>query len=100
MYVCVCNAVTEDDVRDCLAHGGSRSAKDVKAACGMLPGCGSCTKRLHAMVSEHRTASELVDALTGGPAPLELAPELPREVPVGDTPMIELERGSAPQTAA
>jgi bacterioferritin-associated ferredoxin len=73
MYVCVCNAVTESDVHGCLAHG-ARTARDVRAACGMQPGCGSCTKRLHAMVSQHRTASDLVDAMTGGPATPTLVP--------------------------
>ncbi|MFI0357748.1 bacterioferritin-associated ferredoxin [Actinomadura sp. 9N407] len=74
MYVCVCNAVTEDDVRGCMA-GGACSPKEVRAACGMKPGCGSCTKRLHALVSEYRTASDLVDAITGGPA----SPVMPAE---------------------
>ncbi|MFC6887336.1 MULTISPECIES: (2Fe-2S)-binding protein [Actinomadura] len=111
MYVCICNAVTEDDVRGCMAHGGCRTAKEVKAACGMSPGCGSCTRRLHAMVSEYRTASELVDALTGGPASLELAPAAPdledvpmgdglEDVPAGASLPTGVERGAAPPTAA
>lgn len=76
MYVCICNAVTEDDVHGCMASGCT-TAKDVKAACGFKPGCGSCTKRIHAMVSEYRTASELADALTGGPLPLAPVAETP-----------------------
>ncbi|WP_067491524.1 (2Fe-2S)-binding protein [Actinomadura hibisca] len=75
MYVCVCNAVTEDDVRGCMADGGCRTAKEVKAACGMKPGCGSCTKRLYGLVSEYRTASELVEALVGPPILPHAAPE-------------------------
>ncbi|WP_084219849.1 (2Fe-2S)-binding protein [Spirillospora albida] len=75
MYVCVCNAVTEDDVHGCMANGACTTAKEVKAACGWKPSCGSCTKRIHAMVSRFRTASELADALTGGPLPLAAAPE-------------------------
>ena len=100
MYVCVCNAVTENDVRGCMAEGGCRTTREVKAACGMKPGCGSCTKRLHAMVSEYRTASELVDALTGGPLPLEVVdpapgqPGTPRPEPVAELPI------TAEQTSA
>jgi bacterioferritin-associated ferredoxin len=75
MYVCICNAITEDDVHGCLSRGGCGSAKEVKAACGFKPGCGSCTKRLHAMVSEYRAAGELAGALTGGPAPLAAVPD-------------------------
>ncbi|WP_395110870.1 bacterioferritin-associated ferredoxin [Actinomadura sp. SCN-SB] len=55
MYVCICHAVTEDDVRGCMAAGVC-SAKEIKAACGMTPGCGSCTRRLYALISEHRAA--------------------------------------------
>jgi bacterioferritin-associated ferredoxin len=77
MYVCICNAITEDDVHGCLSRGGCGTAKEVKAACGFKPGCGSCTKRLHAMVSEYRTAGELADALTGGPLPLAAVPDAP-----------------------
>jgi bacterioferritin-associated ferredoxin len=113
MYVCVCNAVTEDDVRSCMASGLC-APKEVKAACGMKPGCGSCTKRLYALMSEIRTAGELVDAITGGPAspvmsadprdPLA-APPCVRQgpVPVAGTTLpvrTSAERGSASPTAA
>ncbi|MDL4814730.1 (2Fe-2S)-binding protein [Actinomadura opuntiae] len=111
MYVCVCNAITEDDVHGCLAGGGCGTAKEVKAACGFKPGCGSCTKRLHAMVSEYRTASELADALTGGPMPLAAVPDAPDapgapvlpgavERPAADAAVPPAERGTAPPTAA
>lgn len=71
MYVCVCNALTEDDVRGCVVAGAC-STKDVKESCGWKPGCGSCTKRLSTVISEARTAVELVDAMFGPPAGLEL----------------------------
>ncbi|MCP2335399.1 (2Fe-2S)-binding protein [Actinomadura rupiterrae] len=78
MYVCVCNAVTEDDVRGCMVDGGCRGVREVKDACGWKPGCGSCTRRLYSLVSEVSTASELADAITGGP----LAPVRPADCPV------------------
>ncbi|MEV4252528.1 (2Fe-2S)-binding protein, partial [Spirillospora sp. NPDC049652] len=78
MYVCVCNAVTEDDVRGCMLDGGCSRVRDVKDACGWKPGCGSCTRRLYSLVSEVRTASDMVDALTGGALP----PVLPADAPV------------------
>ncbi|RFS86355.1 hypothetical protein D0T12_07095 [Actinomadura spongiicola] len=96
MYVCICNAVTEDDVHGCMASG-CRTAKEVKAACGFKPGCGTCTRRIHAMVSEYRTASELADALTGGPATLTAVPD--QDVPDQIIPATT-EGGAAPQTAA
>jgi bacterioferritin-associated ferredoxin len=53
MYVCVCHGVTEDDVRDHVTAGAC-SAKDVRAACGMRPGCGSCVNRICALINEQR----------------------------------------------
>jgi bacterioferritin-associated ferredoxin len=51
MYVCVCHAVTEDDVR-AHAAAGICSAKAVRAASGMRPGCGSCVNRICALLVE------------------------------------------------
>jgi bacterioferritin-associated ferredoxin len=51
MYVCVCHAVTEDVVREHMAAGAC-SPKDVRRACGMRPGCGSCVKRISALLAE------------------------------------------------
>lgn len=111
MYVCICNAVTEDDVNGCMASGCA-TAKEVKAACGLKPGCGSCTKRIHRMVSEYRTASELADALTGGPAALTAVPERTVPEPIMPEPdvrepviaepsaSVAAEGGAAPPTAA
>ena len=98
MYVCVCNAVTEDDVRGCMAEGAC-TARQIRAACGMKPGCGACTKRLYGLISEYSTASELVDALTGGP----LAPVRPVESVEPETfddPDDDREGGTARPTAA
>ena len=67
MYVCICNAVTEDDVRSCVAAGAG-STKAVRAAFGMRPGCGTCTRRLCALVSQGRTAADLTDALSAAEA--------------------------------
>ncbi|HEX2316624.1 MAG TPA: (2Fe-2S)-binding protein [Thermomonospora sp.] len=92
MYVCICNGVTEDDVRSCVAAGAC-TTREVKKACGMKPGCGVCTKRLCAIVSEARTAGELVDAFTGGPLPLETVPAAPLVAELA-------EGGSASPTAA
>ncbi|SNS15246.1 (2Fe-2S)-binding protein [Actinomadura mexicana] len=76
MYVCICNAVTEDDVHGCMASGCT-TAKAVKAACGFKPGCGLCTKRIHTMVSEYRASATLADALAGGPHALAAVPDAP-----------------------
>ncbi|REE98348.1 (2Fe-2S)-binding protein [Thermomonospora umbrina] len=100
MYICICNGVTEDDVRGCVAAGAC-STREVRQACGMKPGCGVCTKRLCAIVSEARTASELADAFTGGPLPLEaVSSDAPAQVGVGAGVGMTAEGGSASSTAA
>jgi bacterioferritin-associated ferredoxin len=50
MYVCVCHAVTEDDVRR-HAAAGMCSAKEIRQACGMRPGCGQCVLKICALLS-------------------------------------------------
>jgi bacterioferritin-associated ferredoxin len=62
MYVCVCHAVTEDVVREHMAAGAC-SAKDVRAACGMRPGCGSCVNRICALLKEGLTEPVLEDVV-------------------------------------
>ncbi|CNF08542.1 bacterioferritin-associated ferredoxin [Mycobacterium tuberculosis] len=102
MYVCICNAITEDDVHGCMASGCA-TAKAVKAACGFKPGCGMCTKRIYTMVSQYRTANELADALTGGPRPLMPAPSPEPAAPAAPAAPVAADldaEGAAPPTAA
>jgi bacterioferritin-associated ferredoxin len=51
MYVCVCHAVTEGDVRDKVAAGAT-TPKAVRTACGMRPGCGACVRRIRALLDD------------------------------------------------
>ena len=48
------DAVTEDDVRR-HAEAGVCSAKELRVACGMSPGCGQCVRRICALVSPAAT---------------------------------------------
>lgn len=57
MYICICNALTEDDVRSCVAAGAC-STRQVKAACSWQPGCGACTGRLATAISNACAESE------------------------------------------
>jgi bacterioferritin-associated ferredoxin len=61
VYVCVCHAVTEDVVREHMAAGAC-SAKELRAACGMRPGCGSCVNRIRALIEERPGELLLGDA--------------------------------------
>lgn len=50
MYVCVCNAVTDKQIRRAAA-GGARTLSDLRTTLGVASRCGSCkqvaTKILH-----------------------------------------------------
>jgi bacterioferritin-associated ferredoxin len=41
MYVCVCNAVTEDDIHD-AARNGARRMRDLRGCLGVSADCGRC----------------------------------------------------------
>jgi bacterioferritin-associated ferredoxin len=63
MYICICNGVTEDDVRGCIAAGAS-TTRQVRVACGMKPGCGVCTRRLCAMLNEMPGGEDIEEVST------------------------------------
>ena len=41
MYICICNAITERQVREC-ADAGASSIEDLTSALGVAAGCGRC----------------------------------------------------------
>lgn len=51
MYVCICAAVTEAQVRACIDAGAS-TAQDIGDRCWAGTGCGSCLDRLEVMIEE------------------------------------------------
>ena len=60
MYICICNAITERDVREC-ARRGCCSVDQLSAELGVGTGCGRC----------RQTAKEILDEVR--PEPLALA---------------------------
>ncbi len=51
MYVCLCNALTDRDVRHHTAAGGL-SVSMVYEACGCRPQCGKCVAYVRQMLRE------------------------------------------------
>jgi bacterioferritin-associated ferredoxin len=43
MYVCICNAITEREVREC-ARRGARSLEELTFHLGVAAGCGRCVE--------------------------------------------------------
>lgn len=53
MILCVCNAITEKQVRD-LARAGARTPEEAYAALGHEPECGSCLCYADELMTEAR----------------------------------------------
>ena len=66
MYLCICNAITERQVRE-TAQAGARSVDDLASALGIGAGCGRCRE----------CAAELLNRLNEKPMRIELTPSLP-----------------------
>ncbi|MFC7645017.1 (2Fe-2S)-binding protein [Streptosporangium lutulentum] len=49
MYACVCRAVTENEVHDCIA-AGAKSAKQIRDATGAGGDCASCVRKICAIL--------------------------------------------------
>jgi bacterioferritin-associated ferredoxin len=53
MIVCVCNAITEDELR-ALARSGARTTEEAYALLGHEPQCGSCLTYAQELIDEQR----------------------------------------------
>ncbi|MFD4292096.1 bacterioferritin-associated ferredoxin [Rhodococcus sp. NPDC058505] len=62
MYVCVCEATTEETVHQCIS-AGARTAKHVALGCGAGRGrgCGMCRDRIKSMIEQHYATVECED---------------------------------------
>ena len=49
MFVCICRAVTEAEVRGCIAAGAC-TVEDVSDRCEAGTGCGSCLDKIAALL--------------------------------------------------
>jgi bacterioferritin-associated ferredoxin len=53
MYVCICNAVTESQIRE-AADAGVTNLWDLQAKLGVATNCGSCKETASAILGEKR----------------------------------------------
>jgi len=58
MYVCSCAAVTDAEVRACIASG-ARTVAEVGDACAAGTGCGSCHDHIDVFLTAASAPSEL-----------------------------------------
>nr|WP_051837556.1 (2Fe-2S)-binding protein [Streptomyces sp. NRRL WC-3742] len=52
MYVCMCHAVTEDQVKKAI-DAGANSPRQIAKGCKAGTDCGSCVRRIQALLGEH-----------------------------------------------
>jgi bacterioferritin-associated ferredoxin len=63
VYVCICHAVSDSEIRSCIARG-ARTVEEVGDACDAGTGCGSCHDRIDVFLAAARAPS----AIAGLPA--------------------------------
>lgn len=57
MYVCMCFAVCDREIRSC----GARTVEDVGEATGAGTGCGSCHEHIDALLAADHASSALTE---------------------------------------
>ena len=63
MYICICNAVSDHEVRGAIALG-ARSLADLQSTLGVATRCGRCADCAHGLVRE--ACGETIDCAQGG----------------------------------
>jgi len=53
MYVCICNAITDKQIRK-AAKSGVKSLRDLQRELGVASGCGSCEETASQILQESR----------------------------------------------
>ncbi|MBI3374817.1 MAG: (2Fe-2S)-binding protein [Betaproteobacteria bacterium] len=67
MYICLCNGITERDIRAC-AETGACSLRDLEHCLGVATGCGRCAHAAKEVLNEHRRGCAPPLAAGGAPA--------------------------------
>jgi bacterioferritin-associated ferredoxin len=55
MYICVCNGITENEVRRCVRRGAT-SLRELQMELGVACNCGKCAATAAAIVEEETSA--------------------------------------------
>ena len=53
MYICICNAITERDIRAC-AEEGACTLRDLECGLGVGAGCGKCKRAADEILNSAR----------------------------------------------
>jgi len=61
MYVCVCNAIRESDIRACVTDKGARTPMEVFRAMGASPQCRMCIPDIRRLVQDVLRETEALE---------------------------------------
>lgn len=64
MYICICNAVTERDIRFAVEEGCT-SFRRVSAELGVATSCGKCKQEACRVIREHKAEMNGMGTLAG-----------------------------------
>jgi len=67
MYVCVCNAITDKQIRK-AAESGARNVWDLQSELGVAAGCGSCMEAASDILRESRQQTRITEPRIYQPA--------------------------------
>ena len=68
MYVCICNAITDKQIRK-AAESGVRDLWGLQAQLGVASNCGSCKETAVEILREHRPARRCAEPQIYQPSP-------------------------------
>lgn len=58
MYICLCNGITERDIRNCCAEEGACTMRDLEHCLGVGANCGKCRPAAKEILKESRSPNE------------------------------------------
>jgi len=59
VYVCICHAVTDREIRACIAQGAG-SLRELRAELNVGTQCGKCACHVRALLNEEKSAGNCV----------------------------------------
>jgi len=68
MYVCVCNAITDKQIRK-AAECGARNIRDLQSKLGVATNCGSCKEVATEILQESRQQTRTFEPVVFQPSP-------------------------------
>ena len=60
MYICLCNGITDRDIRRCVREGSACCVADLQRELGVATQCGRCETHARELIDQEATATAAV----------------------------------------